>query len=193
MATNRIANAEDFRRAIEGSSVERVTLPASKLTVLLCRPPVFAAIRMGREGTILQNKITEVNPEAVKPQDILAFGEWITETLTRLFVQPRFSAAPKKGEIGLLDIMVDDLKFIFGWLRGEVFSAVTSEQETANSENPVDCPLPADNCTEDLGRFSGRPGAAALLGGSRETQPVPAERAAGTAGNAGLSAGLRRG
>jgi hypothetical protein len=54
-----IADAADFKRAMESSNVERVALPASGLVVRLCRPPVFAALRLGREGTALQAKITE--------------------------------------------------------------------------------------------------------------------------------------
>jgi len=190
--SNGIAKAEDFRRALEDAKVERVVLPASGLAVLLCRPPVFAAIRMGREGTELQDKITEVKPEAVTSQDIMAFGEWITRTLTRLFVQPRFASHPKEGEIGLQDIMVEDLKFIFGWLRGEVFSTGTGNSGLGAGEIPSTRPLAPGTCTEDLGRFPGRPGAADLLGGSGPAQPVPAERTAGLAGNAGLPVGLRR-
>ena len=137
MPDNGIAKAEDFKRAVERANVERVVLPASGLTVLLCRPPVFAALAMGRAGTQLQARITDAKPEEIKTEDIEAFTQWLTETLTRLFVQPRFAAAPEADEIGLADILIEDLKFIFRWLRGEVFSAGTRCQGTgAREENP---------------------------------------------------------
>jgi hypothetical protein len=118
MPDNGIAKANDFKAALERSNVEQVVLPASGLTVLLCRPPVFAALAMGRAGTQLQARITDAKPEEIKTEDIEAFTRWLTETLTRLFVQPRFAAAPQALEIGLGDILIEDLKFIFRWLRG---------------------------------------------------------------------------
>ena len=153
MPDNGIARSEDFKRALERTNLERVVLPASGLPVLLCRPPVFAALAMGRAGTQLQARVTDAKPEEIKTADIEAFTQWLTETLTRLFVQPRFVAAPEGDEIGLGDILIEDLKFIFRWLRGEVFSAVNSGQGTVNREEPVPCPLSTVNCTEDLGRF----------------------------------------
>jgi hypothetical protein len=123
MPDNGIAKAEDFKRALERANIERVVLPASGLPVLLCRPPVFAALALGRAGTQLQARITDAKPEEIKTEDIEAFTQWLSETLTRLFVEPRFAAAPQADEIGLADILIEDLKFIFRWLRGEVFSA----------------------------------------------------------------------
>jgi hypothetical protein len=190
---NGIAKPEDFRRVLERASIERVVLPASRLTVLLCRPPVFAALAMGREGTQLQARITDSEPEEIKQEDVEAFTNWLIETLTRLFVQPRFAAAPAAEEIGLADILLEDLKFIFRWLRGEVFSAVNSEQGTVNRGDSVHCPPSTVNCTEDLGRFPGGQGAPSVPGGSGEAQPLPPERASGAEGDAGLPAGLRRG
>ena len=186
---NGIAKAEDFRCALERASIERVVLPASGLTVLLCRPPVFAALAMGREGTQLQARITDAEPEEIKQEDVEAFTHWLTETLIRLFVQPRFAPVPEAGEIGLADILLEDLKFVFRWLRGEVFSAgggtgvppVTHGQEGH-----------ATSATEDLGRFPARQGAASVPGGGGEAQPLPTERASGAHGHAGLSAGLHR-
>jgi hypothetical protein len=100
-----IAKPEDFRRAVERANVERVELP-SGLSVLLCRPPVFAALSMARAGTELQARVTDAKPEEVKTADIEAFTQWLTQTLTRLFVEPRFAAAPEAGEIGLADVLV---------------------------------------------------------------------------------------
>jgi hypothetical protein len=166
---NGISKPEDFKCVLERANVERVTLP-SGLSVLLCRPPVFAALAMGRAGTQLQAKITEARPEEIKPEDIATFTEWLTEILARLFVQPRFAAVPGADEIGLADVLMEDLKFIFRWLRGEVFSAVHSEQGTVNREESVHCPLSTANCTEDLGRFPGGQGAAFVPGGSGEAE-----------------------
>jgi hypothetical protein len=180
MSDNGIAKADDFRVAVERSNVERVVLPASGLPVLLCRPPVFAALAMGRTGTQLQARITDAKPEEIKTEDMEAFTQWLTETLTRLFVQPRFSAAPVALEIGLADILIDDLKFIFRWLRGEIFVAPASSRQDAGA-------------TEDLGRFPGGQGAASLPGGSGEAQPLPSERTPRAHGDAGLPAGLHRG
>ena len=73
MPDNGIAKAEEFKRALERSNVERVALPASGLTVLLCRPPVFAALEMGRTGTQLQARVTDAKPEEIKTEDIEAF------------------------------------------------------------------------------------------------------------------------
>ncbi|MGA3323148.1 MAG: hypothetical protein ABSF45_01640 [Terriglobia bacterium] len=193
MPDNGIAKANDFKAALERSNVEQVVLPASGLTVLLCRPPVFAALAMGRAGTQLQARITDAKPEEIKTEDIEAFTRWLTETLTRLFVQPRFAAAPQALEIGLGDILIEDLKFIFRWLRGEVFGAVNSEQGTVDSKGSVHYPLSTVNCTEDLGQFPGGQGAAAVPGGSGEAQLLPSERASGAHGDAGLPAGLHRG
>ncbi len=193
MSNNGIAKASDFKAAVERSNVEQVVLPASGLAVLLCRPPVFAALAMGRAGTQLQAKITDAKPEEIKAEDIEAFTQWLSETLTRLFVQPRFAAAPEAGEIGLADILIEDLKFIFRWLRGEVFSAVNSEQGMVTREGSVHYPLSTVHCTEDLGRFPGGQRAASVLGGSGEAQPLPSERTPGTHRDAGLSAGLHRG
>src|ERR1039458_1549428 len=123
MSDHRIAKANDFRAALEHLSVEQVILPASGLSVLLCRPPVFAALAMARTGTELQARITESKPESIKTEDIERFTQWLSETLGRLFVQPRFAAAPSADEIGLADILIEDLRFIFRWLRGEVFVA----------------------------------------------------------------------
>jgi len=212
MPDNGFAKASDFKAAVERSNVERVVLPASGLSVLLCRPPVFAALAMGRMGTQLQARITDAKPEEIKPEDIEAFTQWLTETLTRLFVQPRFAAHPEAAEIGLADILIDDLKFIFRWLRGEVFSAVNSEQGTVNRENSVQCPLSAGNseqgavnsedsvhyplstvhCTEDLGRFPGGQGADPVPGRGGEAQLLPPQRTAGAHWHAGLSTGLHR-
>jgi len=195
MPDNGIAKAEDFKRALERANIERVVLPASGLPVLLCRPPVFAALALGRAGTQLQARITDAKPEEIKTEDIEAFTQWLSETLTRLFVEPRFAAAPQADEIGLADILIEDLKFIFRWLRGEVFvprdsglgvrdSGLTANPETRN---------PNPESVEDLGRFPGGQGAAVVPGGSGEAQPLPSERTPGTHGDAGLPAGLHRG
>ena len=193
MSSNGIAKANDFRTAVERANLERVVLPASGLPVLLCRPPVFAALSMGRAGTQLQARVTDAKPEEIKTTDIEAFTQWLTETLTRLFVQPRFAAAPEADEIGLGDILIEDLKFIFRWLRGEVFSAVNSEQGTVNREEPVHCQLSTVNCTEDLGRFPGGQGAASVPGGSGEAKLLPSERTSGAHRDAGVPVGLYRG
>ena len=188
-----IAKASDFKAAVERSNVEPVVLPASGLAVLLCRPPVFAALAMGRAGTQLQAKITEAKPVEIKAEDMEAFTQWLSETLARLFVQPRFAPDPEGDEIGLADLLIEDLKFIFRWLRGEVFNAVNSEQGTVNREGSVHYPLSTVNCTEDLGRFPPRQRPASVLGGSGEAQPVPSERTPGAHRDAGLSARLHGG
>jgi len=194
MSETGIAKAEDFQQVLHRTNVERVTLPRSGLTVLLCRPPVFAALRLGREGTKLQTKITEAAPEGIKAEDIVALSDWVTETLSRLFLQPRFSGAPKPGEIGLGDILVDDLKYIFRWLRGEVFSTGTRDSGSGIGEsNPESqTPNPASS-TEDLAPFPGEPRAASVLRGSGEAQPVPPQPTAGAHGDAGVCVGLCRG
>ena len=56
---------------------------------------------MGRAGTLLQARVTDAKPEEVKTEDVEAFTAWLTETLTRLFIQPRFAPAPGADEIGL--------------------------------------------------------------------------------------------
>ncbi len=191
--TNEIANPEDFKRAVEHSNAERVVLPASGLTVLLCRPPVFAALEMGRVGTQLQARVTDAKPEEVKAEDVEAFTGWLSVTLARLFVQPRFSAAPAADEIGLGEILIDDLKFIFRWLRGEVFSAGAGCSGLEAGENPnTQYPAPSTH-TEDLGRFPGGHGTDAVRGGSGQAELLPSEPALGAHGHAGLFAGLHRG
>ena len=174
---------------------ERVDLPASGLSVLLCRPPVFAALAMGRAGTQLQAKITDAKPEEIKTEDIEAFTQWLNGTLTRLFVQPRFAAAPEADEIGLADILIEDLKFIFRWLRGEVFSTGNREQGTGDrDETSVTCNLStcqpllktSADFLEDKERLL-------YLAGSGEAQPLPSERTSGAHGDAGVPAGLLRG
>jgi len=129
--------------------------------VLLCRPPVFAALAMGRAGTQLQARVTDAKPEEIKTEDIEAFTTWLTDTLTRLFVEPRFSAAPEAGEIGLADILLEDLKFVFRWLRGEVFSAGggTGVPPVTHGQDGH-----ATSATEDLGSFPPRQGAPSVLG-----------------------------
>jgi hypothetical protein len=193
MSHNDISKPKDFRRAVERTNVEQVELP-SGLSVLLCRPPIFAALEMGRAGTHLQAKVTDARPEEVKVEDVEAFTNWLTKTLERLFLEPRFSISPRPGEIGLADILIDDLKFIFRWLRGEVFSekleARSEKLENGDSSSSF---RPSSSSTEDLGRFPGGQGAPAVSGGSGETQPVPPERTDGTERNAGVPAGLRRG
>jgi len=188
-----IAKAEDFRRALERANIERVVLPASGLPVLLCRPPVFAGLAMGRAGTQLQARVTDAKPEEIKTEDVEAFTTWLTDTLTRIFVEPRFAATPEAEEIGLADILIDDLKFLFRWLRGEVFSTGDREQGTGDrDQTPVTCNLSPATSTEDPGRFPGGQGAASVLGRSGEAESVPSERTPGTHRNAGLSAGLHR-
>jgi hypothetical protein len=194
MSETGIAKAEDFQQALHRTNVERVTLPRSGLTVLLCRPPVFAALRLGREGTKLQTKITEAAPEGTKAEDIVALSDWVTETLSRLFLQPRFSGAPKPGEIGLGDILVDDLKYIFRWLRGEVFSTGTRDSGSGIGESNPESQTPnPGSSTEDLAPFPGEPRAASVLRGSGEAQPVPPQPTAGAHGDAGVCVGLCRG
>ena len=193
MGNNDIAKASDFRAALERSNNERVVLPASRLPVLLCRPPVFASLAMGRAGTLLQARITDAKPEEIKTEDIEAFTQWLSQTLTRLFVQPRFAPAPEPDQVGLADILIDDLKFIFRWLRGEVFDPGAGDCGLGAGENPSPQPPAPSTCNEDLGRFPGGHGAASVLGGSGETQPLPPERTPGTHRNAGLSVGLQRG
>ncbi|MGA3169006.1 MAG: hypothetical protein ABSF14_23135 [Terriglobia bacterium] len=194
MSETGIAKAEDFQQALHRTNVERVTLPRSGLTVLLCRPPVFAALRLGREGTKLQTKITEAAPEGIKAEDIVALSDWVTETLSRLFLQPRFSGAPKPGEIGLGDILVDDLKYIFRWLRGEVFSTGTRDSGSGIGESNPESQTPnPGSSTEDLAPFPGEPRAASVLRGSGEAQPVPPQPTAGAHGDAGVCVGLCRG
>ena len=190
---NGIAKAEDFRRALERANIERVVLPASGLPVLLCRPPVFAALAMGRAGTQLQARVTDAKPEEIRTEDVEAFTTWLTGTLTRIFVEPRFASAPEAGEIGLADILIDDLKFVFRWLRGEVFSAGTGDSGLGAGDNPQNPAPRTQPPTEDLGRFPGGQGAASVPGGSGEAQLLPSERTAGADGHAGLSAGLHRG
>ena len=192
MPDNGIAKPEDFRRALERANIERVVLPASGLSVLLCRPPVFAALAMGRAGTQLQARVTDAKPEEIKTEDIEAFTQWLSETLARLFVQPRFAVTPEADQVGLADILIDDLKFIFRWLRGEVFSAGSRSQVPGAGEDPDTRRLTPDTCTEDLGRFPGGQRAASVLGGSGEAQPLPCERTPGTHGDAGIPAGLHR-
>jgi len=155
MPDNGIASAEDFRRVVERSNVEWVVLPVSGLRVRLCRPPVFAALAMGRAGTLLQARVTDVKPEEIKMGDVEAFTSWLTETLTRLFVEPRFASVPEIGQIGLADILIDDLKYIFRWLRGEVFSSGPRCQVSGAWEHPDTQHLTPDTCSEDLGRFPG--------------------------------------
>jgi len=194
MSNNGIAKAEDFKRALERANIERVVLPASGLTVLLCRPPVFASLAMGRAGTLLQARITDAKPEEIRTEDIEAFTQWLTETLTRLFVQPRFSAAPEADEVGLAEILLDDLKFIFRWLRGEVFSTGDREQGTGDrDQTPVTCNLSPVTSTEDLGRFPSGQRAASVSGGSGEAELLPSERTPGAHRHAGIPAGLHRG
>jgi hypothetical protein len=175
MSGNGIAKAKDFKAAVERSNVEKVVLPASKLAVLLCRPPVFAALEMGRMGTQLQARVTDAKPEQIKAEDVEAFTEWLTQTLTRLFVEPRFAAVPGTGEIGLGDILIEDLKFIFRWLRGEVFGPVNGEQGTVNREGSVRNPLSTVNCTEDLGRFPGGQREDSVFGRSSKAELLPSE------------------
>jgi hypothetical protein len=194
MSGNGVATASDFKAAVQRSNVEQVVLPASGLSVLLCRPPVFAALAIGRTGTQLQARVTDAKPEEVKAEDIEAFTQWLSETLTRLFVRPRFAAVPAADEIGLADILIDDLKFIFRWLRGEVFSTGNREQVTGDRDKtPVTCHLSPVTSTEDLGRFPGGQRAGSVPGGSGEAELLPSERTSGTRGHAGLSAGLHRG
>jgi len=150
---NGIATCEDFRRVIHHSNVESVTLPASGLTVKLCRPPVFAALVMGRKGLELQAKATDGE---IKSEDSIAFTDWIVETLGELFVDPPFGSGAKPGEIGLRDILMDDLKFIFRWLRGEI----------GPGEN---------HRSEDLGAFRGGQATTPVPGGSGEAQSVSSE------------------
>ncbi|MGO8792690.1 MAG: hypothetical protein ACLQVL_35610 [Terriglobia bacterium] len=190
MPDNNIAKPEDFRRALERANIERVVLPASGLSVLLCRPPVFAALAMGRAGTQLQSRITDAKAEEVKAEDIEAFTRWLSETLARLFVQPRFATAPGNDEIGLADLLIEDLKFVFRWLRGEVFSADrgTGVPPVTHGQDGH-----ATSATEDLGEFPPRQRANPLHRGSGETQPLPGERTSGTHGDAGVPVGLQRG
>jgi hypothetical protein len=192
MSDNEIAKPEDFKRALEHSNVERVSLPASGLAVLLCRPPVFAALEMGRMGTLLQGRVTDAKPEELKTEDVEAFTQWLAETLARLFVRPRFAAAPAADEIGLGDILMDDLKFIFRWLRGEVFDSGARCPVSGVRENLETRHLTPDTSSEDLGRFPGGQGAGSVPGGSGQAELLPSERAAGAHGHAGLSAGLHR-
>jgi len=195
MPDNGIARAKDFKQAVERANVERVVLPASGLSVLLCRPPVFAALAMARVGTQLQARVTDAKPEEIKGEDLEAFTMWLTDTLTRLFVQPRFSAAPEAPEIGLGDILIDDLKFIFRWLRGEVFVPRDSGLGIRDSGTTTPRPetrIPSPEA-EDLGRFPGGQGAASVPCGGCEAHALPPERASGAHGHAGVPAGLHRG
>ena len=194
MSGNGIAKPEDFKRALERVNMERVVLPASGLAVLLCRPPVFAALALGRTGTQLQAKVTDAKPDEIRTEDVEAFTRWLGETLTRLFVQPRFSAEPGENEIGLADILIDDLKFIFRWLRGEVFSEkLEVRREKLEEDHSSSSLLTSSSSTEDLGRFPGGQGAAFVPHGGGQAQPLPAERAPGAHGDAGLLNGLHRG
>jgi hypothetical protein len=188
-----IAKPEDFRRTVERSNAELVVLPASGLSVLLCRPPVFAALAMGREGTLLQARVTDAKPEEIKTEDIEAFTSWLTATLTRLFVEPRFAADPAADEVGLADILLEDLKFIFRWLRGEVFGTANIGQGTVDSGTSVNCQPSTVNCTEDLSRFPARQRAAAVPGGGGEAQFVPPQPVVGAHRHAGVPAGLHSG
>ena len=184
MSGNGIAKAEDFRRVLERASIERVVLPASGLPVVLCRPPVFASLAMGREGTRLQARISDAEPDDIKEEDVEAFSRWMIESLTRLFVQPRFAAVPQADEIGLADILLEDLRFIFRWLRGEIVGSAGSQ--------PVDSTGKSAGATYDLGEFPGGQGAAAVPGGSGEAKPVSPERTSGAQRHAGLPPGLHR-
>jgi hypothetical protein len=143
---------------------------------------------MGRTGTQLQARITDAKPEEIKTEDMEAFTTWLTDTLTRFFVEPRFAAAPEAGQIGLADILMEDLKFIFRWLRGEVFSAGAGDWGLGAGKNPSTHHLAPSTCAEDLGRFPGGQRAASVLGGSGEALPVPPERTPGAHRDAGLSA-----
>jgi hypothetical protein len=190
---NNIAKPEDFRRALESANIERVELP-SGLSVLLCRPPVFAALSIGRVGTQLQSRVTDIKPEDIQADDIEAFTKWLTQTLERFFVQPRFSASPQADEIGLADILIEDLQFIFRWLRGEVFSEKLEARSEKLEENSSSSSLlTSRSSTEDLGRFPGRQRAAGVPGGGSEAQSLPPERTPGAHRDAGLPAGLQRG
>ena len=144
---------EEFRRAVQTANAQWVTLPKSKIPVLLCRPPIFAALRMGAEGGELQKRVTDSTPDLLRQEDVTAFTEWVCATLTKLFIEPRFSSSPGLDEIGLGELLIEDVQFIFRWLRGEVVSD-------------------ADGAPEDLATFRGGQGPAALPLASGEAQPV---------------------
>jgi hypothetical protein len=177
MSENGIAKPEDFRAVFERANVERVVLPKSGLAVMLRRLPVFTVLRIDREGTELQAKIKEAKPEETKNEDIIAYSDWLAATLERVFVQPQFSAVPKPETLQLGDILTDDLKYIFRWLRGEVFSAVDSGQGTMNREGSGNPLASTAGGTEDLSRFPGGQGAAGVSGERGEIEPVPAKPA----------------
>jgi len=147
---------EEFKRAVLNANSEWVTLPVSKIPVLLCRPPIFAALRMGAQGTELQKRVTDSAPESLQQEDIDAFTEWVCDTLATVFVEPRFSSSPGPDEIGLRELLLEDMQFIFRWLRGEVVPG-------------------ANGASEDLGTFRGGQGAATLPLASGKAQPVQAK------------------
>jgi hypothetical protein len=142
-----IGKPEGLRGALVRERPEEVTLPKSKLKVRLCRPPSLAVLGMAHEGQEIWEKVTKVKLEGVRSEDLYAFADWIIAALSQVFVQPVFSRAPKPGEIGLGDLLQDDLIFIFHWLWRGIFPTVTG--------------------LEDLAQFHGQPGIALLpRGGS---------------------------
>ena len=176
---NGIATAEDFRRqviqqvfdAITAGSVQKVRLPKCGLVVMLRHPGplavenLFAEYRDMLEAMQQERAANEARPAAERQYAAsIAFADLVDGTMARLFVEPGFGALP--GQIRLRHIL-PDFAFISRWLEGEVV-------------------VGPDGSADDLSRFPGGPGAAASAGVERAAEPVPAERATRSAGDAGV-------
>jgi hypothetical protein len=107
MSANGIATPDDFRKAAEATSPERVVLPKSGLAVLLRRPTTF--------GTwLLDQQIEELR----NAEKFLELRDLMRDSVEKAFVQPKLSINPGPNEIHPSWLPQEDQDFILRWVRG---------------------------------------------------------------------------
>jgi hypothetical protein len=181
MSERVFATAEDFMRAMREAledemrqgKPETIPLPSKGLIVSLRHPgPVGAQTFLRLHDQVWsafkeeKNQNETLAPAERKFDASMAYQDFLDRVFSAIFVRPSYGSRP--GEIGLRDILLPDLAFIFRWLGGEIVSR-------------------PDGAVDDLKPFPGGSGVAERAGVDSEREPLQAKCTTGAAGNGSIS------
>lgn len=127
-----ISTAADFFATMGAVSGERVKLP-SGLTVILARPSFLGSLVVADQAKTLAKAMAEAETTAPSIAAARAYVEWITCLFAWAFVSPRFIQEPAPGEIGIVNLLKDDVTFMVRWLAGVSVEQPVGTQESAST------------------------------------------------------------
>ena len=110
-----ISTVEQVFEMERDASTEIVTVP-SGLTFKLVKPTAFGALVICKQTKKVLSALTESKSDEDKSRSVDDYMSWLESLFTWAFVSPRFRAAPLPGEIGLHNLLLQDVSFIIRWL-----------------------------------------------------------------------------